>query len=205
MELIASFFSRLHDLDGLVVWAGYAGLTAIVFCETGLLAGFFLPGDSLLVTAGFVASQDLLDIRVLNALLVVAAIAGDSVGYAIGHFAGPRIFKREESIFFRRAYLDRTRRFFEKYGGKTIILARFVPIVRTFTPTVAGVGRMSYRRFLAYNMVGGAFWVLSMTSIGYFLGKTVPGLEKNIHLVVAVVIVVSFLPLVIEFWKARRR
>ncbi|HTL71557.1 MAG TPA: VTT domain-containing protein [Candidatus Eisenbacteria bacterium] len=205
MELIHEFFSKLHNLDQLVAWAGYAGLTAIVFCETGLLAGFFLPGDSLLVTAGFVASQGLLEIRLLNALLVVAAIAGDSAGFAIGRFAGPRLFRREDSFFFRKEYLERTHRFFERYGGKTIILARFVPIVRTFAPTVAGVGRMDYRRFLAFNVVGGALWVLAMTSIGYFLGKAIPNLEKSIHLVILAVIAVSFLPIVAEAWKARRR
>lgn len=188
-----------------MAWAGYAGLTIIVFCETGLLAGFFLPGDSLLVTAGLVASQGALDIRLLNLLLVAAAVAGDSVGYMIGHFAGPRIFNKEDSFLFKREYLEKTRRFFQKYGGKTIILARFVPIVRTFAPTVAGVGRMSYARFLFYNVIGGVLWVIGMTSIGYFLGKTVPNIEKHIHWVIAVVIVISFLPLFSEWLKTRRK
>lgn len=198
------FFSKLHHLDQLVAWAGYAGMTLIVFCETGLLAGFFLPGDSLLVTAGLVASQGKLNFFLLNILLMAAAIVGDTVGYWIGYHAGPRIFKKEDSFFFRREYLDRTRHFFEKYGGKTIILARFVPIIRTFAPTVAGVGKMAYRRFLFFNVFGGIFWVLSMTSVGYFLGQAIPNIDKHLHIVIAIVIIVSFLPLLKEWLTARR-
>ncbi|MBI4432268.1 MAG: VTT domain-containing protein [Candidatus Omnitrophica bacterium] len=203
--MIQDIFSQSHNLDALIAWAGYAGLTAIVFAETGLLVGFFLPGDSLLVTAGFVASQGRLDIVILNILLVAAAIVGDSTGYVIGRACGPRIFKKEESFFFKKEYLDRTHRFFERYGGKTIVLARFVPIVRTFAPTVAGVGRMDYKKFLFFNIIGGFLWVLSMTSIGYFLGKSIPNLQKSIHIVVAVVIVVSFLPILFEWVKSRSR
>ena len=198
------FFSKLHDLNQLIAWAGYLGLTLIVFCETGLLLGFFLPGDSLLVTAGLVASQGKLDIVQLNALLIPAAIVGDSVGYAIGHFAGPRIFNREESFFFKKEHVRRTHAFFEKYGGKTIVLARFVPIVRTFAPTVAGVGRMSYRKFLFFNVFGGALWVLGMTFTGYFLGRTIPHVERHVHLIIGLVVVLSFLPLVSEWLKARK-
>lgn len=201
----AEFFSKIHHLDELIAWGGYVGVTAIVFCETGILAGFFLPGDSLLVTAGLVASQGKLDIWTLNGLLIAAAILGDSVGYAIGHFAGPRLFKREDSFFFRREYVQKTHDFFEKHGGKTIILARFVPIIRTFAPTVAGVGKMSYRKFLSYNVIGGVFWVLSMTSIGYFLGKAVPDIEKHLHWVLIIVVIVSFLPILHEWRKARRQ
>ncbi len=203
--MMAEFFSRLHHLDQLVAWAGYTGLTIIVFCETGLLAGFFLPGDSLLVTAGLVASQGLLDIYLLNSLLIAAAIVGDSTGYLIGWYAGPKIFKKKDSLFFRREYLEKTHAFFERYGGKTIILARFVPIVRTFAPTVAGVGRMSYKKFLFFNVVGGVGWVVSMTSIGYFLGASIPNIEKHLHIVIAVVIVISFLPILFEWVKARKR
>ncbi len=205
MDYIAEFFSRIHNLDELIAWGGYTALTLIVFCETGLLAGFFLPGDSLLVTAGLVASQGKLDFLILSALLAAAAIVGDSVGYAIGHFLGPRIFNKPESVFFHKDHLERTRRFFERYGGKTIILARFVPIVRTFAPTVAGVGKMSYGKFLFYNVIGGVLWVLSMLSIGYFLGASIPNIEKHLHLVIAVVIVVSFLPLLHEWRQARKR
>ena len=202
--MLQEFFSKLHHLDELIVWAGYAGVTIIVFCETGLLAGFFLPGDSLLVTAGLVASQGKLDIWALTGLLMTAAVVGDSVGYAIGHFVGPRIFNKEDSFFFRKEHLKRTHDFFEKYGGKTIILARFVPIIRTFAPTVAGVGRMSYRRFISYNIVGGVLWVAGMLSIGYFLGRSVPDIEKHLHVVVAIVIVVSFLPLLNELRRNKK-
>ena len=203
--MIAEFFDNLHHLDRLVAWGGYAGLTAIVFCETGLLAGFFLPGDSLLVTAGLVASQGHLDIVKLGLLLTAAAIAGDSVGYAIGFYVGPKIFNKEESFFFRKQHLERTHAFFEKYGGKTIILARFVPIVRTFAPTVAGVGRMSYKKFLSYNVIGGTLWVWGMLAIGYFLGETVPNVEKHLHVILLVVIFVSFLPVIFEIYKAKKR
>jgi len=203
--LIQEFFSYLHHPDQLVVWAGYFGMAVIVFSETGLLAGFFLPGDSLLVTAGLVASQGSLDIFRLNLLLMAAAIAGDSTGYCIGYQIGPRLFKREDSFFFRKSHVERTHRFFEKYGGKTIILARFVPIVRTFAPTVAGVGKMDYKKFLSFNAAGAALWVLGMTSIGYFLGRRVPNIGKNIHIVVAVVIVISFLPVFLEIYKAKKK
>jgi len=135
---------------------------------------------------------------------MAAAVIGDSVGYMIGRYVGPRIFNKEESFFFHKKHLDRTREFFEKHGGKTIIIARFVPIVRTFAPTVAGVGRMSYRRFISYNVFGGVLWVLSMTSVGYFLGKTIPNVEKHLHLIIAIVIFVSFLPLLFEWLKARK-
>ena len=198
------FFSALSHPDELIAWGGYLGLALIIFSETGILAGFFLPGDSLLVTAGLVASQGKLDYLTLNALLVFCAIAGDTVGYWIGYYAGPRLFKREESFFFRKSHLERTHRFFERHGGKTIVLARFVPIVRTFAPTVAGVGKMSYRKFLSYNVFGGLFWVLGMTSIGFFLGRSIPDIEKHLHLVIAIVIAVSFLPLVFEWLKSRR-
>ena len=203
--MFQEFFSRLHHLDELIAWGGYVGITLVVFCETGVLAGFFLPGDSLLVTAGLVASQGKLDIWSLNFLLMAAAILGDSVGYAIGYFAGPRIFSREESFFFRKDHLKRTHDFFEKYGGKTIILARFVPIVRTFAPTVAGVGRMTYKRFLSYNVIGGVLWVLSMTFVGYLLGRSVPNIEKHLHWVVGAVIMVSFLPLIYEWARSHSK
>jgi len=203
--LIADLLYQFKHLDQLVVSAGYAGLFVIVFSETGLLAGFFLPGDSLLVTAGLLASQGVLDIVILNALLVLAAILGDSTGYLIGHAAGPRLFKKEDSFFFKKEYLDRTHRFFEKHGGKTIILARFVPIVRTFAPTVAGVGRMSYRQFLSFNVVGGFLWVTGMTLTGYFLGRLVPDIEKHIHWVIMVVIVLSFYPILHETLRSRKR
>ena len=199
------FFSRLYQFDELIRWGGYTALVAIVFAETGLLAGFFLPGDSLLVTAGLVAAgEGPLHIGWLIVLLSAAAIAGDSTGYALGYHLGPRLFSREESRFFHKAHLARTQRFYERYGVKTIILARFVPIVRTFAPTVAGVGKMRYPTFLTFNVVGGIGWVASMTLAGYSLGRMVPDIERYLHWVIAAVIVLSCLPLVSEWQRARR-
>lgn len=199
MPIIQEFFSNLHDLDHLIRWGGYTLLVLIVFAETGLLAGFFLPGDSLLVTAGLLAAVDqVLNVYWLLALLSVAAIVGDTVGYWIGYHAGPRVFNKEDSFFFHKGHLVRAQKFYEKYGAKTIILARFVPIVRTFAPTIAGVGKMRYGKFLAYNVVGGLAWVFSMTLTGYLLGNSVPGIEKKIHWVILVVIFLSFLPIVKE-------
>ena len=180
-------------------------LAAIVFAETGLLAGFFLPGDSLLVTAGLLASTDgVLNVWLLILLLGAAAVAGDSTGYAIGYHLGPRIFNREDSRFFHKDHLARTQRFYEKYGVKTIVIARFVPIVRTFAPTVAGAGKMRYRTFLTYNVAGGVGWVASMTLIGFFLGRSVPDIEHRLHWVIAVVILLSFLPIFREWSHSRR-
>ncbi len=205
MHFIAEFLSKIHHLDELIAWGGYTALTVIVFCETGLLAGFFLPGDSLLVTAGLVASQGKMNFLILNGLLMAAAVLGDSTGYAIGYFAGPKIFNRPDSLFFKREYLERTHQFFERYGGKTILLARFVPIVRTFAPTVAGAGKMSYKKFLFYNVIGGVLWVLAMLSVGYFLGRSFPNIDKHLHVVIGLVIFISFLPLLHEWRQARKR
>jgi membrane-associated protein len=189
----------------LVRWGGYVALVAIVFTETGLLVGFFLPGDSLLITAGLVAAAGGLDIWLLNGLLIVAAIVGDSVGYAIGYRAGPRIFTREDSRWFNRRHLVRTREFYERHGGKTIVLARFIPIIRTFAPVVAGVGRMEYRRFLAYNVLGGIGWVSGLTWAGYVLGRTIPDIGRYIHIVIGIVVIVSVIPIGVEWWRARAR
>ena len=204
-SVFQELFLKLHHLDQLIIWAGYFGMTAIVYSETGLLAGFFLPGDSLLVTAGLLASQGMFNIFYLDLLLICAAIAGDNTGYFIGYHAGPKLFKREDSLFFHKKHLERTRHFFEKYGGKTIILARFVPIVRTFTPTVAGVARMKYKKFILFSILGGLGWVISMTSIGYFLGRSVPDIEEHLHVLVAAVIFISFLPVIFEVWKAKKK
>ena len=189
----------------LVRWGGYVALVAIVFTETGLLIGFFLPGDSLLITAGLVAAAGGLDMWLLTGLLSAAAIAGDSVGYAIGYRSGPHIFTREDSRWFSRTHLVRTREFYERHGGKTIVLARFIPIIRTFAPVVAGVGRMKYRRFLAYNVFGGIGWVASLTWAGYLLGQTIPDIGRYVHLVIGVVIVLSVIPIGVEWWRARAR
>ncbi len=193
------------QLSELIQWGGYTVLIAIVFAETGLLVGAFLPGDSLLVTAGLLAaSGDTLTLGPLLLGLSVAAIVGDSVGYAIGHAVGPRIFTRQDGRFFRRAHLVRTRHFFERYGAKTIVLARFIPIIRTCAPTLAGVGQMRYRTFVCFNVLGGIGWVTSMTLVGYGLGRSIPDIERYVHWVIGVVIGLSCLPLVYEWWRARR-
>jgi membrane-associated protein len=189
------------SLDALIRWGGYAVLVAIVFTETGLLIGFFLPGDSLLIVAGSLAGAGLLNIWWLNALLIVAAIAGDSVGYGIGKQIGPRLFTRQESRLFHPQHVERTREFYARYGARTIVIARFVPIIRTFAPVVAGVGRMPYPTFVTYNVAGGIAWVVSMTWAGYFLGRLV---GPYIHMIVVVVIVLSCLPIVWEVWRGRR-
>ena len=203
MDLLAELFSKLHHFDELIRWGGYTVLVAIVFAETGLLAGFFLPGDSMLVTAGLIAaSSDTLHIGWLIFWLSLAAIAGDSTGYAIGYHLGPRLFNRDDSRWFHRDHVLRTQRFYERYGVKTIVIARFVPIVRTFAPTVAGVGKMAYRTFVTFNVLGGIGWVVSMTLVGYFLGRSIPDVERHLHWVIAVVILLSLLPILNE-WRRR--
>lgn len=205
MDFLHEFFSRLYQFDELIRWGGYTVLVLIVFAETGLLAGFFLPGDSLLVTAGLIAAvENTVNIWMLILLLSLAAVLGDTTGYWIGHHLGPRIFNREDSFLFHKDHLIRTQKFYQKYGPKTIVLARFVPIVRTFAPTVAGVGRMKYKKFLNYNVIGGIGWVSAMTSAGYFLGRSIPNIEKKIHWVILIVIVLSFLPILREWLESRR-
>jgi membrane-associated protein len=207
LDLIRSFFENVYNVQKLIEIGGLLGMFIVVFAETGLLIGFFLPGDSLLLTAGLlVASGKLhIDIVWLNLALMVAAIVGDATGYWIGYRAGMAIYNRPDSFFFRRKHLIAAHAFYEKHGGKTIIIARFMPIIRTFAPVVAGAGTMSYRRFAAYNVVGGIGWVASMTLTGYFLGQAIPDLDKHIHLVVAVVIFLSLLPGIIAFLRARVR
>jgi membrane-associated protein len=205
VELFLDVLTGRYALDDLVRWGGYTILVAIVFTETGLLIGCFLPGDSLLITAGLVAGAGGLNIWWVNALLIPAAIIGDSVGYAIGARLGPRVLTRPKSLFFDPGHVERTRVFYAKYGAKTIVIARFVPIIRTFAPVVAGVGRMEYRRFLLYNIVGGVGWVTSMTWAGFLLGQTIPGIRERIHIVVGVVIVLSVVPILVEIVRERRR
>ncbi|MCZ2150795.1 MAG: VTT domain-containing protein [Bryobacterales bacterium] len=183
---------------------GYLMLFGVVFAETGLLVGFFLPGDSLLFTVGVVAGAGKLDIVLINLLLMAAAIIGDGAGYYLGLRTGPAIFRRPDSLLFKQEYLKRTHEFYEKHGGKTIIYARFVPIVRTFAPFVAGVGRMSYRRFLSFNIFGGIGWVFLMTMLGYGLGN-VPIVRAHFEKVILGIIVISVAPVVWEFAKSRRR
>ncbi|HEU4993711.1 MAG TPA: VTT domain-containing protein [Gemmatimonadaceae bacterium] len=207
MDQILEFFSRLRDVKALVAWGGYVGLTAIIFAETGLLVGFFLPGDSLLVTAGLLASQDRfgLDILLLGLLLTAASILGNTVGYLIGRASGPRLFRREESLLFKPRYLRQAADFYERHGGKTIVIARFMPIVRTFVPVVAGAAGMSQRRYTFYNVVGGVLWIWSMLLTGYFLGRYIPGIDSHIEKVIVVVIALSLLPGLIHWLKARRQ
>lgn len=208
MEFLWNLFHQIYDVESLVRVGGLTALTIIVFTETGLLVGFFLPGDSLLVTAGIFASTGHLNLWTLNITLSLAAIVGDTVGYGIGAKAGPKIFTREDSLFFNRKHLITTRDFYDRHGGFTIFIARFIPILRTFAPVVAGVGAMQYRRFIAYNVFGGIFWVLAMTLLGYFLGRAIPNIQERIHLVIAIVIFLSLLPGIIKFlrerWKATR-
>ena len=187
----------------------YAGLAFIIFAETGLAVGFFLPGDSLLVVAGLFAKAGKLNVAVLLSSLFVAAVVGDAVGYYSGLKIGPRIFSRQKSLLFRPSHLQKAQEFYNKYGGKTIIMARFVPIVRTFAPIVAGAAQLPYRRFVAYNVAGGFLWVFSMILTGYFLGQIVETqfgikLDEHIEKVVIVVIALSLLPPVIEYLKSRR-
>jgi len=195
MHTLSDLFHRLRDVTTLVQTAGYAGLTAIIFAETGLLIGFFLPGDSVLVTAGLLGSQGYLNIYLLGGLLTVAAIVGDSIGYMIGKASGPKLFTREDSLLFNKKHLIRAHAFYERHGGKTIVIARFMPIIRTFAPVVAGMGGMQYTRFLTYNVFGGFLWVWSMLFMGYFLGQYVPGIGTHIDLVVLAIILLSILPL----------
>ena len=183
----------------------YVLLFAIVFCETGLVVTPFLPGDSLLFSVGALAASAGSPIQVLpvSALLIVAAVVGDALNYAIGKFLGPKVFTRPDSRFLKQGHLLRTQRFYEKHGGKTIILARFVPIVRTFAPFVAGIGRMQYRRFALFNVTGGIAWVALFIGAGHAFGN-LPAVKRNFHYVILGIIVVSVLPAVFEWWRARR-
>ena len=205
MEFLLGIATGAYALDDLIRWGGYLILVAIVFTETGLLVGFFLPGDSLLITAGLVAAAGGLNIWWINVLLIVAAVTGDSAGYAIGARIGPRLFTREKSLLFNPAHVERTRRFYARHGAKTIVIARFVPIIRTFAPVVAGVGTMEYRRFLVYNVAGGVGWVTSMTWAGFLLGRAIPNIGEYVHVVVIIVIVLSVIPIVVEIVRERRR
>jgi membrane-associated protein len=211
MQHLIDLFHKIYDVQGLVRIGGLALIAAVVFAETGLLVGFFLPGDSLLVTAGLYCTSanpqqaPLLNIVTLNLAVIAAAIIGDTVGYWIGAKAGPAIFTREQSLFFSKKHLLRTKEFYERHGGKTIIIARFLPIFRTFAPVVAGVGKMGYRRFVAFNVFGGIGWVLSMTLAGYTLGKIFPGITKRLDMIIVGIVVVSLLPALISWLLNRRK
>src|SRR6201988_3284575 len=204
--MISSVQHLLHilfNVKGLIEWGGTVLVCTIVFVETGFFVGFFLPGDSLLVTAGVFAASGQLEIAKLLILVPLCAIVGDQIGYWIGREAGQALYRRDDSLIFRKRHLERAHEFYEKYGGKTVILARFIPIVRTFCPPVAGAAEMSYSRYLIYDIFGGFLWVWSMTLLGYTLGRSVPNIDKRIPFVIAAVIVASLLPAAYSAWKAR--
>lgn len=194
----------MPDLISVIKIGGLLGLCAIIFAESGLLIGFFLPGDSLIFTAGLLAADGYFNIVLLCACLFVAAVSGDSVGYAFGKKIGPRLFTREESFFFSRNHIERARLFFEKYGRKSIVLARFMPVVRTFVPILAGVGEMEYSSFITYNIVGGALWCIGLPLLGYTLGKSIPNVDAYLLPIVVGIVVLSLLPAVGTFMRKRQ-
>jgi membrane-associated protein len=194
----------MFELVPFIEAAGYIGIFAIIFAETGLLVGFFLPGDTLLFAAGILASKGYFNVAILLVIASVAAIVGDSVGYFIGKKLGPRIFKKEDSLFFKKEYVARAQVFFAKHGKKTIVLARYIPIVRTFAPVVAGVGAMPYKTFFAYNVAGGILWCFSMILAGYFLGARIPNIDAYILPVIIGIFVLSFVPVAREFFRHKR-
>lgn len=196
---------RMFDLSALVEGAGYFGVAGIIFAETGLFFGFFLPGDSLLFTAGILASQGFFNIWFLVFLTTLAAILGDSVGYWSGKKAGPYIFRRPDSFWFRKERVEDARRFFEKYGPLSIVLARFLPVIRTFTPIVAGVAGMRYSVFFAYNVIGALLWALAIPLAGYYLGNAIPDIERYIVPLVGIIVVISLFPFIVEVMKRLRR
>jgi membrane-associated protein len=196
-------FLALLEPKNLIETVGLVGILAVVFAESGLFFGFFLPGDSLLFTAGLLASQGYFNIFILAIGLMISAIVGDSVGYAFGKKVGPALFKRPESRFFKPKHLEKAKEFYEKYGVKAIVIARFVPIVRTFAPIAAGAAQMKYKTFITFNIIGGIGWVILMTMSGYFLGRIVPGIDRYLHLIVIGIIIVSFIPIIREWWMAK--
>ncbi|MCR4334436.1 MAG: VTT domain-containing protein [Patescibacteria group bacterium] len=194
---------NLLDPIFIIKTLGILGVFAIIFAETGLFFGFFLPGDSLLFTAGFLASQGYLSIALLVGGSALFAIVGDSVGYAFGKKTGPAIFNKENSRFFNKHHIERAKVFYEKHGRKTIILARFVPIVRTFAPIIAGVGEMEYRTFLFFNIIGGVLWTFGLSFLGYWLGNTIPNVDQYLLPIILVIIFLSLIPIIIEFLKKK--
>jgi membrane-associated protein len=189
----------MFDPMTIIKTVGLLGIFLIIFAESGLFFGFFLPGDTLLFVAGIFASQGFLDIRLLLLLCIIAAILGDTVGYWTGKKFGPKLFKKDEGFFFKKKRLDDAEDFYKKHGKYTIILARFLPIIRTFAPIVAGIGKMKYLTFLKYNILGGIFWATLMLLLGYFLGRVIPNPDIYILPIVAVIFVISFLPLIVRF------
>ena len=202
LDFVLHLDNHLYDLvDTYGMWI-HVFLFLIVFAETGFVATPFLPGDSLLFAAGAIAATGALNVYTLMIVLISAAILGDTVNYWFGYHIGPKIFRKHKSVFFNPEYLERTYRFFEKYGGKTIIIARFVPIIRTFAPFVAGIGRMTYLRFALYNILGAIFWVLILAFMGYFLGN-LPIIKQKFSFMIIAIIIISFIPAVVEYFRHR--
>jgi membrane-associated protein len=197
------------DVEALIKAVGYIGLFLIIFAETGLLLGFFLPGDTLLISAGLLIQQDKvnLELWILIPLLIAAAIIGDAVGYQVGKQAGPRLFKRENGRIFKRDHLERAKRFYDRHGGKTIVIARFLAFIRTFAPTVAGAAEMPYPRFAAFNAIGALLWVPSLTLLGYFFGKTIPADLVDVFFIalLGLMLAASVIPALFHLWRQRRR
>ena len=204
MDFLQNFFRTVYNVPELIRIVGQYGLPLIIFAETGLLLGFFLPGDSLLITAGLFAARGDLSLPTLLATLIPAAIIGNATGYAIGKRTGKALYSRPDSLLFRREHLKMTHEYYERHGGKTIIIAQFAPILRTFAPVVAGVAEMGYRKFASYNVIGAILWITSMTLGGYLLGNVIPDIDKRIDLVIMVVIAVSLLPAIIAWLRSRR-
>jgi membrane-associated protein len=204
MDFLQNFFHTVYNVPELIRIVGQYGLPLIIFAETGLLLGFFLPGDSLLITAGLFAARGDLSLPTLLATLIPAAIIGNATGYAIGKRTGKALYSRPDSLLFRREHLKMTHEYYERHGGKTIIIAQFAPILRTFAPVVAGVAEMGYRKFASYNVIGAILWITSMTLGGYLLGNVIPDIDKRIDLVIMVVIGVSLLPAIIAWLRSRR-
>ncbi|MFA6585810.1 MAG: DedA family protein [Candidatus Paceibacterota bacterium] len=187
------------DLAMLIKTIGYLGIFFVIFAESGLFFGFFFPGDSLLFTAGLLASQGYFDISILALLTTFGAILGDQVGYFFGKKVGPKIFTRDDSFYFKKRYITDAENFYQKYGKKTIILARFVPVIRTFVPILAGVGKMHYKTFVTYNIIGGLIWGLGIPLLGYFLGEAIPNVDKYLLPIILLIIFTSFLPTIFSF------
>jgi len=204
LESIRHLVHSIYDVEGIIRNGGPLLVCIIVFIETGFFVGFFLPGDSLLVTAGIFSAAGVIPLKWILLPVMLCAILGDQIGYWIGRVAGVAIYKREDSFFFKRRHLQRAHDFYEKYGGSTIIMARFIPIIRTFCPPVAGAARMSYPRYLLYDIFGGAIWVGTMILGGFFLGRTIPNISQRIHYVILVVIFLSLLPAIISVFRARQ-
>jgi membrane-associated protein len=208
LDAILQFFRALFNPDALrelIRGGGSPLICTVVFVETGFFVGFFLPGDSLLVTAGILSAGGVIPLKLLLLPVMLCAIVGDQIGYWIGRSAGAALYRREDSFFFRRRHLERAHDFYEKYGGRAVILARFVPIIRTFCPPVAGAAKMPYGRYLTFDIFGGVFWVGTMILGSYFLGHLVPNIAGRIHYVIAVVILLSIMPAIISIWRTRRQ